>query len=119
MAGGLDGPWLGTWRSISSEFAGPPLNDVASRAGRLLAGTSQSMELVSLKSGGENGCFETKNSANRDQLERNPSIQQCRPLNTYLHTSTRADRVSGEVLGDHQDATAAQIEGAAHARETR
>lgn len=54
---------------------------------------SQGAELVPLEHGGEIRGPVTNDPANREQLKRNPAIQECGPLNAHLHPSTHADFV--------------------------
>ena len=60
-----------------------------------------------------------ENEASCDKLQLRLSIQQERPLNTYLDLRTGANFVLGEVLRDHQDAIAAHTERTARAAEVR
>ena len=56
-----------------------------------------------------------KHPANRDQLQRSPAVQQERPLNTHYHQPSHIQLM----LGGHQNATTAQIDGQTLARDKR
>ena len=66
---------------------------------------SRSAELMPAKRDGETGRLRAHYSARRDELERNPSIQQSRPFNVQFQMGARADLV---LVGD-QHAAAADI----------
>jgi len=76
--------------------------------------------LVPLKRGSEIGFTPTNYYANREELERDPSLKQRGPLDIHLHACIHIDfGLRDDLLGDHQDATAAEIDRASRAREKR
>jgi hypothetical protein len=81
---------------------------------------TQRPELVALKRGSEIEGSAANHTAHREQLQRDLSIQQGRPLNTHLHQFAHADLFwRDDALGDHQDAAARQVYCAAGSRERR
>jgi hypothetical protein len=69
-------------------------------------------KLVALKRGGEIVCSSTNHPANRKKLERNSSVEQHRPFNSDLDPRACADFVErSHVLGGHEEAASAQIDG--------
>jgi hypothetical protein len=76
--------------------------------------------LVLLERHGEIGCSATKDSANREKLKRNSSIEQGRPLYTHLDSLAHADFIArADPLGGHQGAATAYVDYTPRAREKR
>jgi hypothetical protein len=83
---------MGSHDQIRSNLNGR-LNGGGCQAARLQVRASQGAELVALERGREIGGPVTNHSANREELQGNPSIQQRGPLNTDLHPCSDADFV--------------------------